>query len=373
MRGIIAVLLGLRVAGVSCRSFGTPHHREFFYTSGQYISETSGDSISRGQVYVEHLIPAFNLTTEPEPLIFIHGGGQTGTNWLNKPDGNPGWSSYFLEKGYEVYIIDQAFRGRSPWTPVNSSDTLTAYGARYAASRYTAPEKFNLWPQAKLHTRWPGNGTKGDSIFDTYYKSLAPNAYLDDPATQQLAVQAGVAELIDQIGRPVTVVGHSQGGIMVWLAADARPNLVKRIVALEPSGPPFIDQVFSQEAARPYGLTDAPLTYDPPIQANTSAESQFRLVTTGSTDPSIGNCTLQDPQEPRQLANLKDIPTLVLQTQASYHAVYDWCTVEFLRQAGVSVDYLNLTHVGIYGNAHLFFLEENSDQIAGVVREWIEK
>ncbi|KAK8156058.1 hypothetical protein BKA80DRAFT_280575 [Phyllosticta citrichinensis] len=52
---------------------------------------------------------------------------------------------------------------------------------------------------------------------------------------------------------------------MTWLAADARPKLVKRLVALEPSGLPFIDQVFSQGAARQYGLTDAPLTYDPPL------------------------------------------------------------------------------------------------------------
>ncbi|KAK7511321.1 hypothetical protein IWZ03DRAFT_417747 [Phyllosticta citriasiana] len=122
---------------------GTPHYRELFYTSGQYVSEAS-DFISRGQAYVEHLVSAFNQTSEPEPIIFIHGGGQTGINLLNKPDGNPGWASYFLGKGYEVYIIDQAFRARSPWTPLNSSNTLKAYGARYATSRYTAPERFNL-------------------------------------------------------------------------------------------------------------------------------------------------------------------------------------------------------------------------------------
>ncbi|KAK7529088.1 Alpha/Beta hydrolase protein [Phyllosticta citriasiana] len=371
MREITALVLIL-AGTVSGNRLGTPHYRELFYTSGQYVSEAS-DFISRGQAYVEHLVSAFNQTSEPEPIIFIHGGGQTGINLLNKPDGNPGWASYFLGKGYEVYIIDQAFRARSPWTPLNSSNTLKAYGARYATSRYTAPERFNLWPQAQLHSRWPGNGTKGDAIFDTYYKSTAPNAYLSDPATQQLAVQAGLAELLGRIGRPVTVLGHSQGGIMIWLAANARPKLVKRLVVLEPSGPPFIDQVFSEEAVRPYGLTDAPLTYDPPLRENVSVESQFRLVTTGSIDPSISNCTLQDSQRPRQLANLKDIRTLVLQTEASYHAVYEWCTVEFLRQAGVSVDYLNLTKVGIHCNAHLFFLEENSDQIAGVVRGWIEK
>lgn len=52
--------------------------------------------------------------------------------------------------------------------------------------------------------------------------------------------------------------------------------------------------------------------------------------TTGRFD-----CLVQaeDPA-PRQFVNLKRIPTLLITTESSFHAQYDWCTVQFLRQAG---------------------------------------
>jgi hypothetical protein len=81
-------------------------------------------------MYVEHLTPA--KVTQPLPILFVHGQGMTGTNWLHTPDGRPGWADYFLSEGYEVrflvlllidvdvvvfqlYIVDQVARGRSPW------------------------------------------------------------------------------------------------------------------------------------------------------------------------------------------------------------------------------------------------------------------
>lgn len=83
---------------------GTLHRRNYFYVGGSYLPQ--GDSTVRGeQVYVEHLVPV-NIT-EPLPLLFLHGDGMTGTNFLNTPDGRLGWADYFLSKGYEVemYLI----------------------------------------------------------------------------------------------------------------------------------------------------------------------------------------------------------------------------------------------------------------------------
>ena len=41
------------------------------------------------------------------------------------------------------------------------------------------------------------------------------------------------------INTPVILLTHSQGGAFGWLVADARPNLVKAIVTLEPAAPPI--------------------------------------------------------------------------------------------------------------------------------------
>jgi hypothetical protein len=75
------------------------HTREYFYVGGTYIPHGSS-TVHHGQMYVEHLIPA--QVTRRIPVLFIHGNGMTGTNWLNTPDGRPGWSDYFLNEGYEV-------------------------------------------------------------------------------------------------------------------------------------------------------------------------------------------------------------------------------------------------------------------------------
>ena len=45
--------------------------------------------------------------------------------------------------------------------------------------------------------------------------------------------------LLDKIG-PAILLTHSQSGAFGWPVADARPDLVKAIVAVEPNGPPVL-------------------------------------------------------------------------------------------------------------------------------------
>lgn len=80
--------------------------RDYFFVGGIYGQHVNGTSpangtVMTGQLYVEHLVPACNVT-QKYPLVFWHGAAQTGTNWLNTPDGRQGWASYFLNQGYEL-------------------------------------------------------------------------------------------------------------------------------------------------------------------------------------------------------------------------------------------------------------------------------
>ena len=45
------------------------------------------------------------------PIVFLHGYGQTRTGWQSTPDGREGWSEIFLKKGYSVFLVDQPRRG----------------------------------------------------------------------------------------------------------------------------------------------------------------------------------------------------------------------------------------------------------------------
>jgi hypothetical protein len=73
----------------------------------------------------------------------------------------------------------------------------------------------------------------------------------------------------------------------------------------------------------------------------------------------------------RKLINLEKIPTTIVTAHASSHGMYDWATVYFLNQAGVKCGWIRLEQKNILGNGHLMFLEENSDEVAQVVLDWI--
>jgi hypothetical protein len=71
--------------------------------------------------------------------------------------------------------------------------------------------------------------------------------------------------------------------------------------------------------------------------------------------------------------NLIGIPVLLATSEAGYHAAYDHCTVGYLRQAGVPVDFVRLADVGLTGNGHMMMLEKNSKGVATFLNGWIRK
>ncbi|KAK2882381.1 hypothetical protein FQN49_000405 [Arthroderma sp. PD_2] len=299
------------------------------------------------------------------PIVLYHGLGQTGTNWLNKPDGGRGWASYFIEHGYECYIIDQTTRGRSPSIPGNG--TMSIVSVENIQKLFTATEQYMMWPEAKLHTQWPGTGMMGDPIFDAYYASTVQ--FLEVETQQQTAARAAGAALLDRIGRPVILMTHSQATAHGWLIADARPNMIHSVIALEPAGPPFENYIFKSPYSRAWGLADIPLTYSPPVM-----DPKNDIVKQTVDVPWGPHCIIQaDSPAPRQLSNLKRMRTLVVTAEASFHRPTDGCVVMYLRQAGVPTEHIQLGEEGIHGNGHKLFLESNGDEIAALLRRWMEE
>jgi len=334
--------------------------RVIFYVGGRYVGEP-GKELMRGQMYVEYLVP--KTITQKYPLVLIHGAMQTATNWMMTPDGREGWAEYFLNQGYAVYMVDQPARGRSAWHP-NVDGALRNFTATQIERQFTASERFNQWPQAGKHTQWPGSGEgrgrKGDPVFDAFYATQV-DSLASDEETQGLMQSAGAA-LLDRIG-PAILLTHSQAGPLGWAIAEARPVQVKAIVAIEPSGPPFENAVTNTNKARAWGVTDIPMTYDPPI----SAASELRTVKQPQPDgPDLTACVRQ-AEPARKLTNLMGRPTLIVTAEASYHAVYDHCTAGYLAQAGVPVQTMQLADRGIHGNGHMVMLELNNLDIAAAL------
>src|SRR5215472_7967200 len=143
----------------------------YFFVGGK-IDRTIDGAPMVGQMYVEFQIP--EKLAHPYPIVMIHGGSQTGTNFTGTPDGREGWAQYFLRRGFAVYVVDQVARGRAAhWSNVHGPVTPPRLG--FVEQRFVAPERAKLWPQAHLHTQWPGTGEPGDAAFDQFYASQVPS------------------------------------------------------------------------------------------------------------------------------------------------------------------------------------------------------
>jgi pimeloyl-ACP methyl ester carboxylesterase len=184
-----------------------------FFVGGHYVDVDTGgktEQVLAGQAYVEYQIPV--ARTHPWPIVMIHGCCTAGAAFSGTPDGRDGWAQYFLARGYAVYIMDQVGRGRSAYVdPVYGKNNPKA--PKFVEREFVAYEKYNLFPQAKLHTQWPGEGQGkgqvGDPLFDQFQASMEPDI-LDRTLREELNRDAGVA-LLDKIG-PALLMPHSQAG-----------------------------------------------------------------------------------------------------------------------------------------------------------------
>lgn len=307
-------------------------------------------TIALGQMFVQYMIPAEKR--HPYPVVLVHGGGGQGTHMMGI-GGRPGLVHYFVQAGYSVYWLDRPSYGRSPYHP-------DALGPSHLPN--VPPIEGLIRSTGVFNTaQWPGPGGMNDPVMDQFMACESGNV-MDEAFHSELAWHGGV-ELLDRIG-PAILVTHAFGGFFAWGVADRRPALVKAIMCMEINGNPFAAQLR-------WGLTAAPMTYNPPV----TDLSQFKLV--DHTEP---------PDSPRPV-----VPTYKLQAEPAHkwknlqEIPIGWLTSEwgaggspvaqvaFLKQVGCSVEMLRLRDYGITGNGNLMIMEKNNHEVFGVIRDWLAK
>ena len=335
--------------------------------------DTNDKQYTVGQIYAEYMIPAKQL--HPYPVIMVHGGTMSGTNYTGTPDGREGWEQDFVRAGYAVYVVDQVGKGRSPYYP----DVYGAYEQTDMSNnqgRYVAQEKSNLWPQAHLHTQWPGGNTLQDPAVQQLMSSQI--ASIKDFHKQQELNVAGLIALVDKIGPSILLI-HSQAGAFVWPVADARPNLVKGILAIEPNGPPVHNVEYTGApdwfkyggVALSYGLTDVPLTYAPAVKDASELkfvqQDKSRSGPTWCAASAQGGAGASASQSAEDAGAGAELRSLVPRALRPLHGA--------LPAAGRGASDLDqgFADLGIHGNGHFVMLEKNSLQIAGVIIAWANK
>jgi pimeloyl-ACP methyl ester carboxylesterase len=345
---------------------------EVFYVGGKYIKDDRGTHMT-GQVCIRR----YGTKVDNRPaVIFIHGAAQTGTHWETTPDGRPGLALLQAQAGWECYVVDQPGVGRSRYH-AEDLGPLAHYTAEEIQECFTAPPH-DSFPQAKMHTQWPGSGKMGSPIFDHFYASQVGHRAKYSQVEGSFRPLA--KDLFARIG-PAFLVTHSQSGPIGWHLADECPEMVKGIIALEPNGPPFVypglptfyirtQLVKAGTFVRPFGITSTPLTYEPPLPSGTQKLDFISGSNEIGPDGHFDGACLNQPG--LQLPKLAQIPIVIITGEASYHATYDHLTVQFLRDAGVSVEHICLADRGIRGNGHLMAIEKNNVEIWHLMNEWLE-
>jgi pimeloyl-ACP methyl ester carboxylesterase len=341
-----------------------------YFWVGVERAELARGTVANGtQMYVEYMIPA--AVKHPYPVVLVHGGGGQGTDWMGTPDGRAGWATFLVQEGYAVYIVDRPGHGRPPFHPdlhgpfPAQAPALEGFSGRFTPPNPTSANK--PLPFQHFHNQWPGTGEVGSPDLDQFVASQG-GSYVSPPGATAAAAQAIAhpvwrergAMLLDKIG-PAIIVTHSAGGPFGWLVAEARPNLVKGIIAIEGGGQPFA-------GANIWGMSTIPVTYDPPVLDS----SELKTIMVASPEAGVADYKLQ-AEPARKLVNLQGIPIVMVTSEGSFASPGNPGAVAFFKQAGCVAEELRLAAHGVHGNGHLMMVEKNNRAVLEPILDWMAK
>ncbi len=304
----------------------------YFWVGMEEKKEQSG-TILVGQTFVQYLKP--QEKRHRYPVVLIHGGAGQGTHYMGI-GGDAGWAHYFVQAGYDTYIMDRVGHGRAIYHP----DALGPISPVFNYASITVDFKRAA---VEPNRRWIGTGDVGDPLIDQF--QAGQNSTPTDNALAQRLWARGGGELLDKIG-PAIVMVHSAGGPASWLIANERPGMVKAILNVEGASPML-------PGAWP--LTAIPLVYDPPA----TDPAQFVIKDGMQADGSV-----------KKFKNLQGIPIAYIVAERSTRRAEP--VVAFLKQAGCDAEALNLKEKGIFGNGHFMMLESNRKVVFEAIRGWLE-
>jgi pimeloyl-ACP methyl ester carboxylesterase len=190
-----------------------------------------------GHVVVDNVYATYQYPAEqksPYPILFNSGGGHTARVYDTTPDGREGWLTLFLREGFPTYGVDRVNTGRSG-TDICKINAVKL--GRAPVSELPAINRY-AFESSWVTFRW---GPRfGEPFSDTQFPVEAADNYYPqtvstyrDPDETRKSV-AAFAALLDKVG-PSIVQTWSSSGLLGYLTAIERPELVKGILAVETS------------------------------------------------------------------------------------------------------------------------------------------
>ena len=209
---------------------------------GEYDPTTNWRDITRAgnTAHVDHANVFYQIPADDNgnPIVYLHGYGQSRMGWMTTPDGREGWSDLFLKKGYAAFLVDQPRRGEAGAT---TSMTMDGFLDTWAEDSKEYKPGDQAWythfrigrvaPERYEGSQFP----EGDVAQDQFFRQMTPNTGNFDQALDAAALGAVMEDVHEMTGSKAIFVTHSQGGAVGW---DVPVDNVSAIIAIEPGGTP---------------------------------------------------------------------------------------------------------------------------------------
>jgi hypothetical protein len=310
LRGMGSLHVGGRLVELS----GLPV-REVVFTPGGIPAKVDPNGVYQvEQMYAQYFLP--QNRRGKVPLLMWHGGGLTGVTYETTPDGREGWLNTFIRKGWDVYNSDAVERGRAGWAqfPEIFKGEPIFLTVANPFERFRIGAGAGSWDADPAKRKiLPGSQFPVDSYLN-FTKQNVPRW-----TTTDAAIIAAYTELVDKVC-PCVILFHSQAGQFGFKVAQARPEKVKALIAVEPAG--------IGDAAKAAALKAIP------------------------TAMIFGDYIEQDARWPQIRAN-------------------DLAFADAITAAGGSVEVIDLPKRGIRGNSHMTMMDRNNMEIAEIIQQWL--
>ena len=305
--------------------------------AGKYDEKSNWlDSTRAGNTaHVDH---ANVLYQNPEndngnPIVYLHGYGQSRMGWMTTPDGRDGWAEIFLKNGHSAFLVDQPRRGEAGSTTEMTKDgMLDAWAEDSKAYKpgdqawYTHFRIGRVAPERYEGSQFP----EGDEAQNQFFRQMTPNTGSYDEAVDAAAMGEVMSDVKKMTGNKSIYITHSQGGRVGW---STPVENVSAIIAIEPGGTP---EIGSENYKK---LLDAKI----PIAIY------------------FGDYIDNGPEDIQSTAFWKNVRDTALEFAKQYNADGGDCTV------------VDLPKEGITGNSHFMFQEKNNKEIADHIEKWLSE
>lgn len=307
-----------------------PVEGEYDPTTNWMDTTRAGNTAHVDHANVFYQIPA---NDNGNPMVYLHGYGQSRMGWMTTPDGREGWSDLFLKKGYASFLVDQPRRGEAGATAAMTTDGFLDTWAEDSKDYkpgdqawYTHFRIGRIAPERYEGSQFP----EGDEAQDQFFRQMTPNTGDFDQALDASALGSVLEDVYEMTGSKSIFVTHSQGGTVGW---DVPAENIAAIVAIEPGGTP---QTGSEQ-------------YQKLLEADIPIIIYF------------GDYIDNGPEDVMSTGFWQSIRDGAVQFAESYNGDGGDCTV------------VNLPDEGITGNSHFMFQELNNDVIADHIEAWLKE